>query len=285
MNLNHSTDKSTQPASLAELLKVLPKRIDVALLPSIVDPEQLRGRTVVVTDVLRATTTTIQALVNGCNQVLPQPSIELAKQCHERTPDSILGGERGGRIIPGFHQGNSPLEYDRARIGGKSLVLATTNGTVAMERCRLASRVLIGAMINLGAVADQVTAAGEVTIVCSGTDGEITSEDTIFAGALVERILQNQASFGKQSQNGPRPNPIHHLDQISDMALIALNHWQRTCDQLDKRTTLADLFKVARGGVNLVKIGLDADIEFAARIDEVSVVPELNLHDWSIRLR
>lgn len=281
--MNHSTDKSTQPSSLTELLKVLPKRIDVALLPSIVEPEQLRGRTVVVTDVLRATTTAIQALVNGCRQVLPQPSIEAAKQCHQQTPDSILGGERGGRVIPGFHQGNSPLEYNRSRIGGKSLVLATTNGTVAMERCRLASRVLIGAMTNLGAVANRIKADETVTIVCSGTDGEITSEDTIFAGALVERILQNFSSTS-QTQSGSRPDAHRHLDQISDMALIALNHWQQTCDQIDKGVRLADLFKVARGGVNLVKIGLDADIEFAARIDEVAVVPELNLVDWAIRL-
>jgi 2-phosphosulfolactate phosphatase len=69
------------------------------------------------------------------------------------------------------------------------------------------------------------------------------------------------------------------------MALIALNHWQRTCDQIERGTSLADLFKLSRGGVNLVKIGLDADIEFAARIDEISIVPELNISDWAIRVK
>jgi 2-phosphosulfolactate phosphatase len=286
--LNLSTDKSTQPVvgNLAELLKVWPKRIDVALLPSIIEPLQMQGRTVVVTDVLRATTTAIQALVNGCREVLPQPSIEAAKNCHARISNSILGGERGGRIIPGFHQGNSPLEYERSQIDGKSLILATTNGTVAMERCRMAHRVLIGAMTNLGAVADKIAANEQVTIVCSGTDGEITSEDTVFAGALVERILQKQNTMAEnRTLRGARLNPLPYLDQISDMALIALNHWQRTCDQIERGTSLADLFKLSRGGVNLVKIGLDADIEFAARIDEISIVPELNISDWAIRVK
>lgn len=244
----------------------------------------MRQRTVVVTDVLRATTTAIEALVNGCYQVLPQPSIEAAQACHSRTPNSVLGGERGGRIIPGFHHGNSPLEYQRSRIEGKTLILATTNGTVTMERCRLADRVLVGAMTNLGAVADRIGAEEQVTIICSGTDGEITSEDTIFAGALVERLLL-RAAVARQSSADLRvtPNPVEHLDQINDMALIALNHWQRTCEQIRNGARLADLFKVARGGVNLVKIGLQADIEFAARMNEVTVVPELHLADWAIR--
>jgi 2-phosphosulfolactate phosphatase len=291
--LNHATDKSTQlePAQqldcvdLTEWLKVQPKPIDVAFLPVLIEPAQLAGRVVVVADVLRATTTIIQALANGCLQVLPQPSIETARECHQRVANSVLGGERGGRIIPGFHQGNSPLEYDRQRIGGKTLILATTNGTVAMERCRHAMRILIGGMINLQALVDQISVDEPLTIVCSGTDGEITSEDTIFAGALVERILQKKQLLAPRTVL-PRQDRIHpsqYHERLSDRALIALNHWQQTCEAIAQGASLFDFFRVARGGVNLVKIGMEVDIAFAAQVDTTNLVPELNVKEWAIR--
>jgi 2-phosphosulfolactate phosphatase len=241
---------------------------------------------VVVADVLRATTTIIQALANGCLQVLPQPSIEAARECYQRVPNSVLGGERGGRIIPGFHHGNSPLEYNRQKIEGKSLILATTNGTVAMERCRHARRIMIGAMINLHALVDQISLEEPMTIVCSGTDGEITSEDTIFAGALVERILQKKQSASRQlalpHQDKIRPSEYHEL--ISDRALVALSHWQQTREAIAQGASLVDFFRVARGGVNLVKIGMEADIVFSAQIDIADLVAELNVKEWAIRI-
>ncbi len=278
---------------LAELLKIEPRRIDVALLPSMVRPEQLQGRTVVVTDVLRATTTTIQALYNGCTRVFPQPDIESAKKLKARIPDSVLGGERGGQIIPGFDCGNSPLEYTASTISGKSLILATTNGTVAMERCRLARRVLIGAMINVGAVCDRISSDEPVTIVCSGTDGEITSEDLAFAGALIERMLMEQYGQGQpESQKGQKLQkgqkdglgavPETGRNQLSDSAWIALTHWQQISQAIRSGAELKTFFKIARGGINLVKVGLADDINFAAQIDIVSLVPELNTEQWVI---
>ena len=171
------------------LVKTIKNRLDVAFLPSLVQPETLFGRTVIVTDVLRATTTIVNSLFNGCAQVLPQPTLEAARHTHLQVENSLLGGERGGKIVDGFHHGNSPIEYTRELIEGKSLVLATTNGTVAMEHCRGAKRVLIGAMVNLDALVSLIGREEEVTIVCSGTDGFVTSEDVIFAGALIERLI------------------------------------------------------------------------------------------------
>ena len=86
--------------------------LDVALLPSLIEPGSLDQKTVVVVDVLRATTTIIHSLHNGAEQVLPKPSIESARQAHAADPDNrLLGGERGGKIVDGFHNGNSPIEY------------------------------------------------------------------------------------------------------------------------------------------------------------------------------
>jgi len=119
----------------------VPYMIDVALLPSAIKPDQLAGQTVVVVDVLRATSTIVTALHNGCEKVLPQPSIEKAREVHAAISEtSVMGGERQGKIVDGFQHGNSPPEYTSEAIAGKTLILATTNGTVAMESCRAADR-------------------------------------------------------------------------------------------------------------------------------------------------
>ena len=247
--------------------------VDAALLPSMVDPDALSGHTVVVVDVLRATTTIIHSLHSGGKQVLPQPSVESARAAYEaHNGEALLGGERGGRIVDGFHNGNSPVEYVPDVIKGKTLILATTNGTVAMERCRSANRVLIGAMVNLGAIAEAIENDPQVTVLCSGTDRHVTSEDVIFAGALIDRVITNRTAAGNPS------------GQLTDSAAIALNHWRHTKQAMESGTPLADFFRNARGGINLVKIGHDPDIVFAAGIDTVPVVPELDLKTWSIRL-
>ncbi len=243
------------------------------MLPSLVEPESLAGKTVVVVDVLRATTTIIHALHNGAEQVLPQPSIEAAHSAHAaQTGPALLGGERGGRIVDGFHNGNSPVEYTPEVIGEKTLILATTNGTVAMERCRSAERVLIGAMVNLGALTNVLIDQPLVTVVCSGTDGWVTSEDVLYGGALMERLIETRTAAGKP------------VGKLTDTASIALNHWQNTKASVEAGGTLADVFRDARGGINLVKIGHDPDIVFASEIDKVPVVAELDLEKWSIRL-
>ena len=250
----------------------LPFIVDVAFLPTAIKTDQLANQTVVVVDVLRATTTIINALNNGCTQVFPQPGIEQARQCHASMPDtSVIGGERNGQIVDGFHQGNSPLEYTSEAISGKSVILATTNGTVAMESCRAADRVLIGAMINVTAVAKELVDVPRVSVICSGTDQLITSEDVIFAGLLTERILELREAAGAEPT------------KLTDPATIAMHHWRTRKAEMDSGKELADFFRNCRGGINLVRIGHDADVVFASQIDVLDRVPELDLESWSIR--
>ncbi len=309
--MNSTLSNLAEPVPAARVpdsLRISPKQIEVAFLPQLIPAGALAGRTAIVTDVLRATTTIISALANGCHQVLPQPSLDAARRTHAQTENSVMGGERGGKIVDGFHHGNSPLEYTRDIIGGKSLVLATTNGTIAMEHCREAKRVLIGAMTNLAAIADLLSADEPVTIVCSGTDGHITSEDVIFAGAMVERLLRKQqmdrlerdertelddevaekVNASRGSTAADTIDQLRHLPSVSspltDHAMIALSHWQHTQSATRAGTPLADFFRNARGGINLVKIGHDPDIVFASQIDIASIVPELNIESWSIRI-
>ena len=248
--------------------------LDVALLPSLIAPESLAGQTVIVVDVLRATTTILHALKNGAQCVLPQPSIEAARSAHATVVaeqgEAVLGGERNGKIVDGFQHGNSPLEYTEAAIKDKSLILATTNGTVAMEACRSADRVLIGAMVNVDAVAEAVYGCERVCVMCSGTDRIITSEDVCFAGLLLQRVIEKRAKQGL-------PEAF-----LTDAAHIALDHWMAVETRVAAGKPLADFFRTARGGVNLVRIGHDADVTFAANIDTFVSVPELNLETWRI---
>ena len=252
--------------------------LDAVLLPSLVQPDFFSGKTVVVVDVLRATTTITSAIHAGCRYVLPQGSIETARQTHakfEANPEtagvSMMGGERKGKIVPGFHGGNSPVEYTPDVVADKILILATTNGTVAMDHCAQASRILIGSMVNVTAVAQQDVDDPNLVVLCSGTDRWITSEDVIFAGAFLQRVQELRQQAGLP------------VGKLTDPAMIAINHWQTVQRQVDAGTPLADFFKNARGGVNLVKIGHTPDIEFAANIDSVPVVSELNTKTWQIR--
>lgn len=245
------------------------RRISVAFLPKLAAQDSVCGATVVVTDVLRATTTMISALVNGASEIIPTPDIPTALQLKsDLGANVVLGGERGGVIIPGFHNGNSPREFTRAVIGGKRLVLCTTNGTVAIESCRAANQVLIGAFVNLGAVAQRVGQSSRLLIVCAGTDGQITAEDALFAGALIDRLLSEDASW-----------------DLDDQAQIAFGCWQAAMRRMVAGEPLAKILGQGLGGRNLRKLKYDDDIQFCAQIDILPHVPQLDLERWSIRLR
>ncbi len=240
----------------------------VAFLPALADPDSISESDIVVTDVLRATTSIIATLANGATQVIPTPEIRSGIDLKKRLgPNSILGGERKGVIIPGYDQGNSPREYTCELVFGRTVILCTSNGTVAMESCRGARRVLIGAFVNLSAVAEALKTSERVTVVCAGTDRKLTSEDILFAGALAERMGHKLTDA-----------------KLDDSARIALAWWMSASRQFESGQSLTGLLGQSAGGRNLLKLKYDADVEFCARIDSIPVVPQLHLDEWSIRI-
>ena len=245
------------------------RRLNVVFLPQMIESDDLRGSQVVVTDVLRASTTIVTALDRGAACIVPTAEIADALRLKsELPPPVVLGGERGGVIIAGFDQGNSPLEFTPEVIGGKKLVLCTTNGTVALAHCRTAERVYVGAFVNLSVVAAALQNADHVTIMCSGTNRRVTSEDILFAGAIVDRLLQSREHW-----------------RLGDQATVALGYWKSVTESLRSGRSLADELASGAGGRNLLKLGYHADIEFCARIDHVPRVPELDLNLWQIRIQ
>jgi 2-phosphosulfolactate phosphatase len=243
-----------------------PKLLNVHLLPDLANPHELAGHVLVVIDVLRATTTLTAALAAGAERIVPCLEVNEARQlAHDRPAglSVLLGGERQGKSITGFDLGNSPSEYTADRVGGRTIVMTTTNGTRAMMRCVGAGRVLIGSFVNLSAVVRQLTDLPRVELICAGTDRQISWEDTLLAGAIVDRL-------GRQAW------------QWNDSARLAWHAWQHVGGFAVSHPELVTALSTGRGGQNLIGIQRADDIAWAARIDTFDVVPELDLADWVI---
>ncbi len=163
--------------------------LDAALNPAEIEnlpSRDLAGTTCVVFDVLRATSSMITGLANGVAEIHPAATIEQALALRAELPDAILGGERNGDRIEGFDIGNNPLEY--AALRGRRIITTTTNGTVALRACERAGRVLVGALLNVAAVAAALAGTENVLLVCAGTFETFALEDAIAAGELASHF-------------------------------------------------------------------------------------------------
>lgn len=236
--------------------------VNTHFLPQLLEPKNLDGSTVVVIDVLRASTTIIAALAAGARNVHPCRDVaEAVRIAAQLEPAVVLGGERDGLRIEGFHLGNSPREYTSEVVGGKNIVFTTTNGTLAMESCREADRVLIGAFANQSAVVEALATQPQVDLVCAGTHGEVTREDVLFAGAVVARLSRSKIV----------------LNDASRLARDAWCHLESAPPDM-----LTKALQDSQGGRNLVKIGHGGDIAHAAQLDTTNLLPELDVRNWQI---
>lgn len=163
-----------------------------SLSPALLHLYDVSNSIVVIIDVLRATSTIATALYNGAKCVIPVDSvsrcIELGKQI-----DGITAGERDGKIAEGLVHGNSPFEYPREFIKGKTLVLTTTNGTRLLQMAleKGAKEIITGTFPNLGAVCDHLVAKKQNVILgCAAWKDRVNMEDTLFAGAVISRVMK-----------------------------------------------------------------------------------------------
>ncbi|NQV28001.1 MAG: 2-phosphosulfolactate phosphatase [Rhodopirellula sp.] len=251
------------------------RELTVHLLPSLFEPAHLTGGIAVVVDVLRATTTIAYGLQNGACSIIPCETVEDAlcrRDSHVNAANCeaeaarqgvLLGGERGGEPIVGFDLGNSPSEWSREAIADREVAFTTTNGTRALLRSADADRIVTGAFANLQAVCDFLSRDSRpVHIVCAGTVGEVSTEDCLLAGALVDRLLTGCQPQGDSAEESFEPG---------DAARLVLSHWKMASESSDG---LFQAMKVGSGGRNLMRLGLEADIRTAATLDQVDLVPE-----------
>lgn len=169
-------------------------RLDVTLLPELVDRQALPASTVLVVDVLRASTTMIAALGNGCAGIVPVADEAEARRRGEALgPAGLVAGERKGRMVEGFDLGNSPLDVTPERVGGKTLIFTTSNGTRALLAARTAAAVGVAALVNLSAAVAWAHAGGrDVAVLCSGDHGRVSLEDNVCAGLLIDGLLRHE---------------------------------------------------------------------------------------------
>lgn len=230
-------------------------RLDVFLTPGEVTPGEIAGRTVVVLDVLRATSSIVEALSNGARSIYPVASIEDALRLANTIGREgvLLCGERKCLPIEGFDLGNSPREFTRERVGGRTLVMTTTNGTYAMMLTVGAERVLIGSILNLDAVVEELASDGSrPAIICAGRERTFAMEDAVCAGAMVARLLDVRPGDWKMNDGA-----------VAATALAA------------QFGTGADLFASIAAGKLLLDANLEGDLAVCAERNRRTVVPIL----------
>ena len=237
-------------------------RLDVYLTPGEVVPGDVADRTVVVLDILRATTTMVQALSAGAKSIYPVASIEEALRLANTfgRDEVLLCGERKCLPIEGFDLGNSPAEFTRDKVAGKTLVMTTTNGTAAFALTGGAARVLIGSLLNLTAVVEDLARSGaDPVIVCAGRERHFALEDVAVAGIMAARLMD------------ARPGDW----TLNDGALAAI----ALAREFGVKQSA---FRMTASGRQLLSVGHDRDLDFCAQIDTLQLLPVL--HERSISL-
>jgi len=205
---------------------------------------------VIVIDVFRASTTIVTALAGGAKFVLPTVDVEQAVRIaapYDRG-EAILGGERESIKIEGFALGNSPREYTRETVGGKAVILTTSNGTRALLAAREAGAIYVGCFINMAAVVAAAARWPRVSILCAGNAGRLSLEDYICAGGFVEHLARRDT-------------------EMNDAAAAARAAWMTTRSALRRTLLASDHARL------LAELGCRPDMELALKLDSTPVVP------------
>ncbi|MBI1966612.1 MAG: 2-phosphosulfolactate phosphatase [Gemmatimonadetes bacterium] len=230
-------------------------RIDVYFTPLGPKEGDLAGRGVVVIDILRATTTIIAALANGAKAVIPAATSEEAVRLTANLEKDgfLLAGERKCLKIEGFALGNSPREMTPEVVAGKTVFLATTNGTPALVAAQGGDPVLVGAAVNFGALAERAGAVfrerGDLAVICAGREKQFALEDAYAAGRLVKVVKKGIRKIA--------------LNDAAEVALALTERYAGWDDAL-KRCAAAR---------QLQELELGDDVAFSATPDRFSTVP------------
>ena len=214
----------------------------------------LQGVHAVIIDVLRMGSTVVAALENGARKIIPVKDIETASRLarpHELSAN-VLAGERKGVRVGGFDLGNSPIEYTIEAVGGKTIILTTTNGTRGIAALSKARRIVLCAINNVDAVSHSVRNAAVLAIVCCGTEGRVAAEDMLCGGMLLEALGDRICT-----------------EKLNDTARLALLAAREVGD------TIEPFLRGSDSGKMLIELGYGADVDHCARRDISAIVPEI----------
>lgn len=227
-------------------------KIQVCLSPALLPYYQLEDKIVVVTDVLRATSTMVAALDLGVKQILPVASREEAK-AYIGKPGFLVAGERDGKKVEGFDLGNSPLDLQNhiQELKGNTLVITTTNGTKAISASLSALQIMIGALTNVDALAQYLAPLQQdILVLCAGWKNRVNMEDSLFGGALCSRLE-------------------HEIDVYGDAAIMTKQLFQANQNHLYESIQNATHYQ------RLKSHGIEGDIEYCMTLNSSTTVPVL----------
>lgn len=235
------------------------KRIDILLTQSLINDDLvLKDKNVIILDVLRATTTMTIALANGAKEIIPTETIATAVRVAKGSKNSMLCGERNGRIVDGFNLGNSPTEYTPEVVKDKALIFSTTNGTLAIIKSKFAKTCLLCSFINISAIVDYVNSIDEdFTIICSGKLNDFCLEDAVCAGMLLSKL-----NTGRNLEM--RDSEIAAVNLCNDLAML-LN--------VPSQEKILRLFHISEHGRYLAQIGFERDLEISSKLDSYPFIP------------
>lgn len=223
--------------------------VDLWPLPLNLEPRLLEGRIVVVFDVLRATTSMASAIATGAKEIHIFGSLDAAATASAGFDGAkLLCGERRCLAPPGFDMGNSPVDFSQDRVRDKTLFMSTTNGTKAIVAASAAAGRMAGSLVNAAATARALARAGkDVTLLCSGTDGKFAPEDIIGAGAVFVELEKLIAV------------------ERNDTTTFGVKQFEAA------RGDLASALRDTQGGRNILRAGLERDIEFASQLNKFDI--------------
>jgi 2-phosphosulfolactate phosphatase len=206
----------------------------------------------VVIDVFRATTSMIAAIENGAEKIIPTISLQDARSLKNR--DYLLAGEQDGQKLDFADFGNSPLDFSPGRVNGKTIVFFTTNGTKAIEMAKHNKTLLLAAFTNIEAISGYLsTQGGNVLLFCAGWKNNFSLEDTLCAGAIIEKLVEYET---------------HRIN--NDAAIATYNLW------LGVKSSLKSVLFESEHAKRLMKLGFSNDIDHCLQLNSSGIIPAYN---------
>ena len=225
------------------------RNLEICLSPLLYEPEEHKGSIVVIIDVLRATSAICTAFEHGAKSIIPVESVEEARKYKER--GFLVAAERDGFVLDFADFGNSPFNFTRERVEGKTIVYSTTNGTGIIKMADSASEIIIGSFLNITSLTGWLENQNkDVVLFCAGWKNRFNLEDTICAGAIAERLMETSL-----------------YSTICDSALAALDLWTLAKDDLQ------GYIDKAAQRTRLLDKGLDDCILFCFTADYTDKIP------------
>lgn len=228
------------------------KELEVFVSATSFPEDEMRGKTVVMIDVLRASSTIVTALYHGAKGVIPVADMGAGSKISQSmdTENMLLCGEKDGAKIEGYDLGNSPFEYTAEAVGGKTVILNTTNGTKALMRASMAKEITVGSFLNLSAVVRYLSDKTHIALVCAGWRGRLSLEDLLCAGNIIYELT-----------DGELP------DAAFDGAKVAFGLYEKFGDDIDEAVLSSN------HAHRLKDIVGSEDLLFCSKLNKMDVLP------------